>query len=84
MAGCAGTSSSRQQKVRIRGIFQVANSFLQFPTIFISSLKLAAKGELHVSGRENWKSGTAIGIGFLSFGPEKMQFPLNSQFETGV
>ena len=46
----------RQQKVQIRGIFQVSSSFLQFPTIFIlvsnSSFKLAVKGELHFPGGE--------------------------------
>ena len=49
-----------------------------------SSFKVAVKGELHFSGRENWKSGTSIGIGCLNFAPRKMQFPLNSDFETGV
>ena len=80
--------SSKQQKVRIRGNFQVSNSFLQFPTIFIlvsnSSFELAVKGELHFSGREYSKSGTSIGIGFLNFAPGKMQFPLNSECETEV
>ena len=89
MAGCAGTSSSRQQKVRIRGNFQVSNSFLQSPItsfklVSNSSFKLAVKGELHFSGREILKSGTSIGIGFLNFAPGKMQFPLNSEVETGV
>ena len=53
---------------------------------FHSSFKaqFVAKGELNFSGRENWKSGTSLGIGFLNFAPGKMQFPLNSEFETGV
>ena len=69
----------------MRGNFQVSNSFLQFPFILVSnsSFNLAVKGELHFSGRENWKSGTSIGIGFLNFAPGKMQFPLNSEFATG-
>ena len=51
---------------------------------FHTSFKLAVKGELHFSGRENWTSGTSIGIGLLNFAPGKMQFPLNSEFEIGV
>ena len=53
-----------------------------FKLVWNSSFKLAVKVELHFSGRENWTSGTFIGIGYLNFAPKKMPFPLNSDFET--
>ena len=66
-------------------LFAVSYYFhTSFKLVSNSSFKLAVKGELHFSGRENWKSGTFIGIGYLDFAPGKMQFPLNSEFETGV
>ena len=65
-------------------LFAVSYYFhTSFKLVSNSSFKLAVQGELHFSGRENWKSGTSIGIGFLNFAPGKMQFPLNSEFETG-
>ena len=58
--------------------------FTSFKLVSNSSFKLAVKGELHFSGREIEKTNAYRGSRFPVLAPGKMQFPLNSEFETGV